>query len=301
MKDKHVLDSGVWGVLATPFGSTGTVDHASLARLATHYERVGCVGATVLGVFGEAMSLSSVEKRDVLKTVASSCRLPLTVGVTALATAPACEEIDAAKQVLDERMVAAMVQINTGSRTELRDHFNAINAATGVRIVAQDYPVASHVTVDVATIGAVVGECAALAAVKAESPPTTRCIREIARAGRVPVFGGLGGMALLDELEIGAAGAMTGFSFPEGLIACVEAFRRGGYMEARQALEPYLPLIYFEAQPGIGLAIRKESLRRRGLIDTAFVRVPGRALDPGSGDLLTRHLAATPHATDIVT
>ena len=35
----------------------------------------------------------------------------------------------------------------------------------------------------------------------------------------------------------------------------------------------YLPLISFESQPGVGLGIRKELLRRRGVITDGFARV----------------------------
>ena len=41
----------------------------------------------------------------------------------------------------------------------------------------------------------------------------------------------------------------------------------------------YLPLVRHEQQPGFGLAVRKEILRRRGAIRSAAVRAPGPNLD----------------------
>jgi 4-hydroxy-tetrahydrodipicolinate synthase len=67
---------------------------------------------------------------------------------------------------------------------------------------------------------------------------------------------------------------MTGFSYPEALIACVRAWRAEGYEAARTALLPYLPLINFEQQAKIALAVRKECLHQRGLIADAGVRAP---------------------------
>ena len=50
---------------------------------------------------------------------------------------------------------------------------------------------------------------------------------------------------------------------------------RGGDRErARCVFEKALPLLVLEAQPGAGLAVRKEILRRRGAIATATVRQP---------------------------
>jgi 4-hydroxy-tetrahydrodipicolinate synthase len=51
-----------------------------------------------------------------------------------------------------------------------------------------------------------------------------------------------------------------------------------------------LPLIRHEQQPGIGLAIRKEIFRRRGLIATSRVRAPGPALDANDHEELGRML-----------
>ena len=63
----------------------------------------------------------------------------------------------------------------------------------------------------------VLRECPFVAAVKAEAPPTPAAIGELTQHTDMPVFGGLGGVGLIDELAMGAAGAMTGFSHPEGL------------------------------------------------------------------------------------
>jgi 4-hydroxy-tetrahydrodipicolinate synthase len=41
----------------------------------------------------------------------------------------------------------------------------------------------------------------------------------------------------------------------------------------------YLPLVRHEQQPGFGLAVRKEILRRRGAIASAALRAPGPNLD----------------------
>jgi 4-hydroxy-tetrahydrodipicolinate synthase len=50
--------------------------------------------------------------------------------------------------------------------------------------------------------------------------------------------------------------------------------------------------VNFEAQPRIGLALRKEIMRRRGLLDDAAVRPPAPDVPPRLLDLMTAHLAA---------
>ncbi len=287
------LAPGVWGVLATPFrDSTLELDTASLAALARHAETAGVTGLTVLGVFGEAARLSTAERRTVLATVVGSVGLPLVVGVTSLDTAPLLDEVRLVQEVAGDRLAAVMVQVHSPSAELVRAHLQAVHDATGAAVVVQDYPVASGVRIGTADLVRALTGLPFVAAVKAESPPTAAAVATLTGALDVPVFGGLGARGLLDELAVGAAGAMTGFSFPEGLVACLSAWRDGGFPAARNAFLPYLPLIAFEQQPGIGLAIRKECLRRRGLLMEAGVRPPAPLLPDSLRDQLVRHLDA---------
>jgi 4-hydroxy-tetrahydrodipicolinate synthase len=106
------------------------------------------------------------------------------------------------------------------------------------------------------------------------------------------VFGGLGGVWLLDELLAGSAGSMTGLAVPEALVATVRAWESSGYEAARRVYATWMPLIVCEAHDKIGLAIRKEILRRRGLISGARVRPPGRSLPPSMLPVLDAHIRA---------
>ncbi|NEN07824.1 dihydrodipicolinate synthase family protein [Diaminobutyricibacter tongyongensis] len=272
------LEPGVWGVLATPFaGPNRDLDLPSLTRLVQFYEKCGATGLTVLGVFGEASSLSGEERTAILRTVATSTELPMVVGVSALATAPSIAEVTSARSAAGDRVRAVMVQINSGSPQVVIEHLHAIHAETNTPIVLQDYPVASHVTVSTDRVIEIVEACPFVCAVKAEAPPTAAAIARIVDRVSVSVFGGLGGQSLLDELAAGAAGAMTGFSFPEALVGCVSAWHAGDSDSAREAFIRYLPLVNYEQQPRVALALRKDLLARRGLIGDGAVRPPAAA------------------------
>ena len=86
------------------------------------------------------------------------------------------------------------------------------------------------------------------------------------------IFGGLGGVFLLEELIAGATGAMTGFAFPEILVRIVTLYRAGEVDAAADVFYRAVPLMRFEFQEGIGMAIRKEVLRRRGALASAATR-----------------------------
>ena len=290
------LAPGVWGVIATPFqGSTFDVDEESLSSLVEHYERIGATGLTVLGVFGEAASLTAEERETVLDIVVENTTLPLVVGVASLHTRPALEETRLALEIAGDRLAAVMLQVNSVRPNQVVDHLNAIHRTFGVTVVLQDYPAASGITVPSATIAAIVRACPFVIAVKSEAPPTVLAIAELRASVDVPVFGGLGGQNLLDELHAGAAGAMTGFSYPEGLISCIDAWQKGGFEAARDALAPYLPLINFEQQPRIALALRKELLRQRGFIKESAARPPAASFPEALHAALVSHREALEH------
>jgi 4-hydroxy-tetrahydrodipicolinate synthase len=101
----------------------------------------------------------------------------------------------------------------------------------------------------------------------------------------------MGGMYLLDELRHGAAGTMTGFAYSEALVEICRAWAAGDRETAKATYTRYLRLLVFEQQAGIGLAIRKEVLRRRGFIANGTLRQPGQPLDEMTADDLTELLS----------
>ena len=289
-----LLAPGLWGVLATPFaGPDLKVDTTSLRQEVSLFTSVPATGLVVLGVFGEGAALNSSEADLVVRTVADEApSTPLVVGVSARTTAVAVEQATTAHAAAGDGLAGLMVQVNSQDPDVLVRHLTAVHDATGAGIVLQDYPEASGVRVSSAQLLAAVDRCPWVVAIKSEAPPTAAAIGELTAGTNVPVFGGLGGVGLLDELGAGAAGAMTGFSHPEGLRAALVAWQEGGYTSARDAFSPWLPLVNFEAQPRIGLALRKEILRRRGVFAEAGVRPPAPAAPPRLLEMMPAHLDA---------
>src|SRR6202008_3682375 len=89
---------------------------------------------------------------------------------------------------------------------------------------------------------------------------------------------GNGGLFLDFEMERGADGAMTGYAFPELLIDVVRLSGEGKRDAAHDLFDAHLPLIRYEQQPGLGLAVRKYVLKRRGILASDAQRKPGAAL-----------------------
>ncbi|MNE46999.1 hypothetical protein D3C80_1413750 [compost metagenome] len=106
-------------------------------------------------------------------------------------------------------------------------------------------------------------------------------LRAMQKSGELREFSilcGNGGMFLDFEPERGADGAMTGYGFPDMLSELVSLFEAGKRDEAHDLFDAHLPLIRYEQQLGVGLAVRKHILKRRGVIASDAQRKPGQML-----------------------
>ena len=72
---------------------------------------------------------------------------------------------------------------------------------------------------------------------------------------------------------------MTGFAFPEILVRIYDQFTAGDEAGAAATFDRYCPLIRYEFQPKIGLALRKYVYMQRGAIRCDAVRAPGATID----------------------
>ncbi len=274
---------GTWYILPTPFDAAGRLDTVSLGRLVDAAVTWGVDGLTAMGVMAEPGSLSADERETALRTVfeATAGRLPVAVGCSGPSTAAV---IANAEQAAGLGALAAMVAAPALLRNldVLPGFYRTVAAGTDLPLIVQDEPAATGVVVPVSILLACL-EASGTRVVKLEDPPTPLKIgRLLAADPGLAVFGGLGGAAALWELERGACGTMTGFAYPEILTAVRLALEADDATTAGRLFDRYLPLIAYEAQPLVGLAIRKEVLRRRGALASAATRGPGGPLDPAS-------------------
>ena len=265
--------AGTWYVLPTTFAPDGALDLSSQRALTQAVLEWGANGLTVLGVMGEASTLTTDERAAVIRAVAAAAPgVPLAVGASSSARHTT---VALGRQAADCGASAIMVSAPPLLRNAdlLPAFFAGVASQCDLPVIVQDEPGATGTLIPVS----VLAECLTAArspVVKLEDPPTAPKISALLR--RTPdasVFGGLGGAAAYFELSRGAVGTMTGFSYPEVLRQIRLRLAAKDAAAAYALFARYLPLITFEAQPGVGLGIRKELLRRRGVIAAATARI----------------------------
>jgi 4-hydroxy-tetrahydrodipicolinate synthase len=289
---------GVFVIVVTPFEDNGAIDYASLDRVVDFYHDKGVDGLTVLGMMGEAPKLTQGESIEVTRRVLRRSRdLPVVVGVSAPGLAAIGE---LSRAVMDLGAAGVMVAPPWSLRTDdqIIAYYRDVVATLGpeVPVVLQDFPLSSGVQISSRTLGTIFEAHPSLVMHKNEDWPGLQKITDFRQAEakgrrRVSILCGNGGFFLPEEMQRGADGAMTGFAYPEMMVEVVRLSRAGRVEEAHDVFDAYLPLMCYEQQPGLGLAVRKYVLARRGAIASAAQRRPGAALSPLAAREVDRILA----------
>jgi 4-hydroxy-tetrahydrodipicolinate synthase len=281
--------AGVYVICPTPFESDGRVDAASTDRMVEAYLKAGATGLTILGIMGEAPKLAADEAlafaRQVIATVAG--RVPVIVGVSAAGFAAMS---GLSSKAMDAGAAGVMIAPPSTLKTDdqivsyYADAVEAIGA--DVPWVIQDYPLTTNVVMAPKVIMRIIDQSPSCVMLKHEDWPgldkitTLRRASDAGQSRRVSILCGNGGMFLPFEMERGADGAMTGYAYPEMLVGVVNLINQGKRQEAHDLFDRHLPLVRYETQPGVGLAVRKYVLKRRGIIASDTLRKPGPKLSP---------------------
>jgi 4-hydroxy-tetrahydrodipicolinate synthase len=291
---------GFYVISATPFTDDGAMDWASTDRLMEFYLDCGCDGITILGMMGEAQKLSQEESAAfvarVLKRIGT--RIPVVVGVTSAGFALMG---DLARHSMDLGAAGVMVAGIGALKTDDQVYGYFENAVeelgSEIPVVLQDFPQVNAVYLSPTLTNRLFSDFPTLKVLKHEEAPGLRKVSRLraaeasgTRKRRISILVGNGGLHLMQELARGVDGAMTGFAFPEGLVEIMRRWFAGDRESAEDLYDAYLPVIRHENQIGLGLALRKETLRRRGAIASARARAPAPTLDADDQTELTRLL-----------
>jgi 4-hydroxy-tetrahydrodipicolinate synthase len=277
---------GVYPIAPTPFLDDGRIDESSIDRLVDFYLEIGATGLTVLGQLGEAPKLSHAEGVAVARRmIARAPALPVIVGVSAPGFAPMRE---LTQDVMASGAAGVMIAPPNTLRTDdqIVTYYRQAAQAIGadVPFVIQDYPLTFSVQMSPAVIRRIVDENPRCVMLKHEDWPGLEKIstlRGFEREGamrHIAILCGNNGLFLDYEMERGADGANTGYAFPDMLCDVVRLSAEGQREAAHDLFDAHLPLLRYEQQPGVGLAVRKYLLMRRGLLASAAMRAPAAAL-----------------------
>jgi len=277
---------GVYVIAATPFHPDGRIDTASIDRLTDFYIESGASGITALGVMGEAPKLDADESLALVRQmVRRAGAVPVVVGVTAPGFAPMRA---LARGAMEAGAAGVMIAPPNTLRTDdaIVAYYAQARDAIGadVPFALQDYPLGFSVVMTPQVLCRIVGENPNCVMLKLEDWPglekisAVRALEREGRMRRTAILTGNGGIFVDFELERGANGAMTGYAFPDMLAELVRLAAAGARDRAHDLFDAHLPLMRYEQQPGVGLAVRKYVLCKRGVLASDAQRKPAATL-----------------------
>jgi len=276
---------GVYSIAVTPFKPDGSVDFDSVDSMTDFYLRCGVTGLTILGIMGEAPKLDPAEALEISNRVVRRSGVPIIVGVSAPGFA-AMRSL--ARGVMEGGAAGVMIAPPPSLRTDdqIVNYYAQADAAIGsdIPFVIQDYPLLLSVIMTPKVIQRIVNDNPSCVMLKHEDWPGLEkisALRKFQSEGTlrpISILTGNGGLFLDFEMERGADGAMTGYAFPDMLVDVVKLSRAGQRDAAHDLFDAHLPLIRYEQQQGIGLAVRKYVLQKRGAIAHDSQRAPGTSL-----------------------
>jgi len=285
MHDPKTHLYGIIAIPVTPFDETLALDEESLRRVVRFSLDCGAHGLLVPVNASEWYTLSDAERRRVVEVTLSEVAgaVPVIVGVTAQSVTLARELARHAAQHGAAAVNAMPPHVAHADAQGCYDYYAALALAVDLPIVVQNFYPPLGTPMSTELIMRMVRELPNIHYVKEETlPEPLRISQMLAAAEGEPrlrgVFGGQGGLFLLDELRRGAIGNMPACHATDALVAVWDAWQAGDETRAQALHDRLLPLLNYERCYG-GSPIYKEVLRRRGVIRTATLRSPAPLLD----------------------
>lgn len=274
---------GVLPALVTPFTKDGShVDTESLGALIEKQIAGKVHGVVACGSTGEASTLSEAEYVEVVKFTRDVTRgkLPCVAGISVSSTHRAVQMARSIKELGCDAILVATPPYNKPSQAGIIEHFKAIQAASGLPLIAYNVPGRSGVAITPATLGTL-SQQGIISAIK-EASGSIDLLADVMLAVRpdCQVLSGDDSL-FLATLAYGGRGiiSVVANAFPEEMVALYDAFERGDNAEARRLQLGLLPRIraaFIEANP----VPIKAALARMGVIASDAVRLPLTPLTP---------------------
>jgi dihydrodipicolinate synthase/N-acetylneuraminate lyase len=275
---------GIYTILLTPFDEQGALDEDSLRREVDFVVAGGVHGIVTPVNTSEFFLLTDDERRRLAEVVIGQVggRVPVVIGTAAPSAGTAVALTRHAREVGATGVIAMPPYVVPLGPDGVRDYYLRIaEAADGLPLVVQNVGGQVGVPMRADAIVQLAEAIPSIRYVKEETLPSTHRISELLRVGgdRLDgVFGGSGGRCLVDELQRGACGLMSGCHLVDAQVKVYDLLQVGDEAGARETFLRQLPAQTLWGL--LGLRVAKEVLRRRGIFRTTLCRRPDPDLDP---------------------
>jgi 4-hydroxy-tetrahydrodipicolinate synthase len=286
---------GIHPAICTPFTPDDEVDLDAQRRVVRFVLEAGAHGIVAFGLAGEVLKLSSDERKALTDTILDEVggAVPVFIGAggpsigAAIELARYAEAAGASCVVLPAPMSGAL------DESTLVDYFVRVASSVSIPVMIQDAPAYLGVGLGPSLVERVGARAENVRLVKLEAGPVEMGAWISTLGPEFSIWGGDGGVYMLDCIRTGAAGIIPGSDLTDLLVQVYEAEAEGDPARADELFRFVLPILHFEMQHSIDHynACAKRVLVQRGVLRSDGLRPPAGALGGTSRILLERHLA----------
>jgi 4-hydroxy-tetrahydrodipicolinate synthase len=244
---------GIYTIFLTPFTSNCELDLDAAADNTDYLIRQGMSGIVVAGTYGEYVTLTTDERKVLLRSViaAAKGKVPVIACTAAGSTAEVIAyTLDAEDAGADGAMITPPYGMIEPTEAAIVSHFEAVARATGTALLLYNNPnispsLAPELLARLADIDGYVG-------IKQGAITFSEHAELIALAGdRLRVFSGSDQM-MVGSLALGSAGVSSTQSnfIPVMIRDTYEAMCRGDLVEARRLFQSWAPFRRFARRAG---------------------------------------------------
>ena len=273
---------GIFAIVVTPFTESYELDEGSLRKEVRFCIEAGARGLVGPANAGEFSTLSDDERRRWIEIVVSEAggNIPVIATTTSGHALPAVALSRYTQQFGASGIMAMPPHVLHPDAEGCYTYYRALSDALEIPICVQNYYGPIGTPMSAALLARMCRELPQVKYIKEETLPEPRQISAtLAAAGEAcaGVFGGQGGIYMIEEYNRGACGNMPASQAADVLARIWDMLEAGDQLGARGLFDQLLPLINYERMHGV--AAYKEVLYRRGVFATTRSRAPGAWLD----------------------
>jgi dihydrodipicolinate synthase/N-acetylneuraminate lyase len=285
--------SGIFPSLPTPFSLNGDLDLDGQRSVVRFAIESGSHGLICFGLAGEVFRLTADERLELLATIVdeASGRVPVLAGVGMEAEHTSIRLAKAAAAAGADGIVIPPPTTCPAVPSELIRYFERVAGAVDIPVMIQDAPEYLSVEVGPKVVQTLADRIPNLAALKLEVAGDGLADWVEALEGRVTLFGGNGGLYLIDCLEHGAAGLAPGTDVVDLLVEIHELWRTDRRSDAWDRFQRIVPMLAFQIQDIDHYnATAKYVLHKRGIVSCPELRAPAYRLNASGETILDQYL-----------
>ena len=271
---------GIFPALTTPFTVNDELDLPMFEKNLHAQVNAGVHGVIIGGSLGEASTLTTSEKEELIKFAMRKveAKIPVILNIAEASAKDALHQTALAKQWnADGLMLLPPMRYKADDR-ETIEYFKTVARSTDLPIMIYNNPIDYKIEVTLDMFEEL-AECKNITAVKESTRDVSNVTRMKNRFGdRYKILCGVDTIAM-EELMLGADGWVAGLvnAFPNETAAVYELVRSGKIEEATNIYRWFMPLLELDIHPKLVQYIKLAQVQTG--LGTEFVRAPRLVLE----------------------